>query len=189
LLPDKDPRDTKGNILSDHLIHTLIPSGIDENKYKTFLEYVLNPRVANEIIAAWRGYFRNNLPSGLTDNAIENPLLISDYLEKNIRIEDDENYCRTPLTPIGVCELKVSDSFSRDICFVAICRSLGIPSRLEPGSNVPQYYLNSAWNDIYFPDRTRSDGDKGYIRLVSEDTNPNRGCKNAERQDRYEDTW
>ncbi len=68
--------------------------------------------------------------------------------------------------------LDVSDSFSRDICFVAICRSLGIPSRLEPGSNLPQYYDNSGWNDIYFSDHARPEGSKGYIRFVSDETNP-----------------
>ncbi len=115
-----------------------------------FLNYVLNPRVANEIISPWRSYFRNSLPSELVHDAPANPLLIAQYLEKNIRLADDENYYRTPLTPIGVNELKVSDSFSRDICFVAICRSLDIPSRLEPGSNVPQYFLNNVWNDLIF---------------------------------------
>ena len=137
-----------------------------------FLEYVLNPRVANEIIAPWRSYFRKNLPQLLIENAPENPVLIAEYLEKNIRIADDENYYKTPLTPVGVCELKVSDSFSRDICFVAICRSIGIPSRLEPGSNVPQYFFNSEWNDYFFQGRSKPTGKRGYVRLFSDDNNP-----------------
>ena len=135
--------------MSDHLLNTVATYKGDFKK-SLFLDYILNPRVANEIITSWRSYFRKSLPAELIDNATRNPLLVAEYLEKNIRIADDENYYRTPLTPIGVCELKVSDSFSREICFVAICRSLGIPSRLEPGSNIPQYYFNSEWNDLYF---------------------------------------
>jgi hypothetical protein len=137
-----------------------------------FLENVLNPRVANEIIAPWRSYFRKTLPPLLIENAPENPVLVAEYLEKNIRIADDENYYKTPLTPVGVCELKVSDSFSRDICFVAICRSIGIPSRLEPGSNVPQYFFNSEWNDHFFQGRSKPTGKRGYVRLFSDDYNP-----------------
>lgn len=167
ILPDKDLRDTKAVILSDHLLNIGCNAGIAENDNKLFLENVLNPRVANELLTPWRSYFRNELPSELINGALSNPLLISQYLEKNISIADGENYYNTPITPKGVNELKVSDSFSRDICFVAICRSLGIPSRLEPGSNVPQYFLNSVWNDLFFSDQPKPSGIKGYIRLIS----------------------
>ncbi len=171
VLADKDLRDTKGSILSDHLLNTAATYKGDF-KNSLFLDYVLNPRVANEIITSWRSYFSKSLPVELIDNATRNPLLVAEYLEKNIRIDDDENYYRTPLTPIGVCELKVSDSFSRDICFVAICRSLGIPSRLEPGSNIPQYFFNSEWNDLYFSGRSKPTGSKGFVRLFSAETKP-----------------
>jgi hypothetical protein len=172
LLPDKDLRDTRAADLSDHLMNT--DNSIEKTHYgdKIFLEYLLNPRIANEIITSWRSYFLNNLPDDLTQTSPADPLLVSEYLEKNIRIADDENYYRTPLTPIGVCDLKVSDSFSRDICFVAICRSLGIPSRLEPGTNQPQYFLNSVWNDLFFSDKKKPSGSKSYLKLVSYDTDP-----------------
>ena len=172
ILPDKDMRDTKAAILSDHLLNTGLPAGMAENDYKNFIESVLNPRVANEMLISWRSYLKNNLPGELVQGSPADPLLISKYLENTIRIDENENYYRTPLTPVGVIELKVSDSFSRDICFVAICRSLGIPARLEPGSNVPQYFLNSEWNDLFFSDQTRPAGIKGYIRLVSSETKP-----------------
>jgi transglutaminase-like putative cysteine protease len=172
ILPDKDLRDTKESILSDHLLNTFKTGTLTNVKDKIFLEFVLSPRVANEIISPWRGYFRKMLPSGILQNAHADPLLVAQYLEKNIRIDDDENYYKTPLTPIGVNELKVSDTFSRAICFVAICRSIGIPSRLEPGSNVPQYFLDSEWNDLFFSDQKQPTGEKGYIKLFSDETKP-----------------
>ena len=172
LLPDKDLRDCRGMILSDHLLNSSRPLSKTKDGDRMFIEFVLNPRVANEMIVPWRSYFRHKLPPGLINDAPANPLLISDYLERNITLDDKENYYRTPLTPIGVNDLKVSDSFSRDICFVAICRSLGIPSRLEPGSNIPQYFLNSVWNDLYFSERAKPDGKKGYIKLISNETKP-----------------
>ena len=96
------------------------------------------------MIVEWRSYFREKLPSQLVEKASADPSLIVQYLNENIKITDDEDYYKTPLTPKGVNELKVSDTGSRSICFVAICRSLGIPSRLEPGRNVPQYFFNNS---------------------------------------------
>jgi hypothetical protein len=172
ILPDKDLRDTKAAILSDHLINTFKKSGFPESNDLTFLENVLNPRVANEILSPWRSYFLKMLPSDLQQNGTSNPLLVASYLEQNVTINTDDNYYNTPLTPVGVNELKVSDAFSRSICFVAICRSLGIPARLETGSNVPQYYLDSEWHDLFFSDQIRPAGKKGFMKLVSAETRP-----------------
>ncbi len=172
ILPDKDLRDTKASILADHLKNTAKKTDSAKSEDRNFLEYVLNPRVANEILSPWRSYFIKMLPAELLQTGSSNPLLVARYLEQNITINTDENYYNTPLTPIGVNELKVSDSFSRSICFVAICRSLGIPSRLEPGSNVPQYFLDSEWHDLFFSDQVRPAGKKGFIKLAPAVTKP-----------------
>jgi hypothetical protein len=172
ILPDKDLRDTKASILTDHLTNTAKKTASAKLKDRQFLEYVLNPRVANEILSPWRSYFIKMLPPDLLQNGASNPLLVARYLEQNIAINTDDNYYNTPLTPIGVNELKVSDAFSRSICFVAICRSLGIPSRLESGSNIPQYFLDAEWHDLFFQDQVRPAGKKGFIKLVSSSTKP-----------------
>lgn len=173
ILPEKDLRDIKGFILSDHLVNSKLPaSNSGESGNKIFLEYVLNPRVANELLVPWRHYFLTKLPSQLILESPEEPSLIVQYLNENIRISEEDNYYRTPLTPVGVNELKVADAHSRGIYFVAICRSMGIPSRLEPGRNVPQYFLNGKWNDVYFSDQKQPERNKGYLKLHSTDTKP-----------------
>ena len=168
MLPDKDLRDIKENILSDHLINTPEPAKMSgDSDTEMFYSFVINPRVANEMIVSWRSYFLKHLPAEIKHLASSNPLLIAEYLDKNIRIADSENYYNTPITPVGVDELRVSDSRSRTICFVAMCRSIGIPSRLEPGSNIPQYFLNSEWHDVFFSDQIKPQKNKGYIKLFS----------------------
>lgn len=172
-LPDKDLRDVKRSTLNDHIRNTLKnskPVGAPEDKM--FLEFILNPRVANELLVPWRHYFLTKLPSQILVNARGDPSLIVSYLNDSIKISDNENYYNTPITPVGVNDLKVSDRNSRAICFVAICRTLGIPARLEPGRNVPQYFFNKEWNDVYFSDQNKPDLNKGYLRLVSSDTKP-----------------
>ena len=173
ILTDKDLRDIRGYILSDHLRNTGLPLNVSgESDNKVYLYYILNPRIANELLVPWRHYFLTKLPSELLINGSRNPLLIVQYLNDNLRIADDENYYQTPITPVGVSELKVSDTGSRAICFIAICRSLGIPSRLEPGRNVPQYFFNKSWNDVYFSDQKPPDHNKGYLKLQSDNTKP-----------------
>jgi hypothetical protein len=172
-LADKDLRDTKSSILADHLLNAAACKIKSVEKTNgLFEEYVLNPRVANEIIVPWRSYFKKNLPADLQKRAVSDPSVIIKYLEENISIADSENYYKTPLTPVGVHELRVSDVLSRSICFVAICRSLGIPSRLEPGSNVPQYFSVNSWNDVYFEGQNRPSSSKGFLRILSNDTKP-----------------
>ncbi len=172
-LADKDLRDIKGFILSDHLQNSHIPAALKEEQgRKMYLDYILNPRIANEMVVAWRSYFNAKLPSQLLETCKTDPGLIINYLNNNIKIAEGENYYKTPLTPRGVNELKVSDPFSRSICFVAICRSLEIPARLEPGSNVPQYFFNEVWNDVYFAGQKQPSQKKGFIKFVSAETKP-----------------
>jgi transglutaminase-like putative cysteine protease len=166
ILADKDLRDTKSEVLKDHLINA---KNTSDNQ---FVEYILNPRIANEILAPWRGYIRNSITKPLLSSAESDPTLIIKYLNENIKIVNEENYYKTPITPVGVLSLKVSDEASRAICFVAICRSLGIPSRLETGRNIPQYYAENIWNDVYFSDQVKPAGNMGYIKLVSGDVAP-----------------
>jgi hypothetical protein len=173
LLPDKDLRDTKAAILVDHLYNSFNMAGNEgEIDNYMFLNYILNPRISNEIIVAWRGYFRNMLPSDLLKNAPGDPSLITYYLVQSVKIAEDENYYGTPLTPRGVNELGVSDNASRSICFVAICRTMGIPSRLEPGTNVPQYFFNKIWNDVYFTGQMQATRKNGFLKLQSSEKNP-----------------
>jgi transglutaminase-like putative cysteine protease len=171
ILSEKDLRDTKVDVLSDHLDNVRNPFGLDI-KNELFVNYILNPRVSNEMVVPYRKYFSDALSAELKAGAPDNPRLIIGFINGSIKISDEENYYKTPLTPRGVDELKISDPKSRAVYFVAICRSLGIPSRLEPGSNVPQYYFDSKWNDVYFQDEDAPSEEKGYLRLFSSESNP-----------------
>jgi len=173
ILPDKDLRDTKEVILSDHLKYCLQPSSLMSDEGNTvYMNYILNPRVANELVTDWRSYLRTKLPSSLAESAYSDPSMIVRYIDENIKMMNNENYYNTPLTPKGVIDLKVADNHSRSIFFVAVCRSLGIPSRLEPGTNVPQYFFNNEWNNVYFSDQNYPAKSIGYLKLYSNDKDP-----------------
>ncbi len=173
VLPDKDLRDTKAQTLTDHLVNIIHRPDLKGTEgEKIFVNYVLNPRVAFEILVPWRNYFLKELPRNLIENGYSSPDLIVDYLNSNIKIDDSANYYDTPITPEGVIKLGISDTKSRAVCFVAICRSAGLPARLEPGTKTPQYYKGGKWYDVWFTGQNRPDENKGYIKLVSEENNP-----------------
>lgn len=171
VISDKDLRDTRENVLTDHLIHSSYGKAPATDD-KLFAQYVLNPRIAGEILSPWRSYFLKTLPENFISKAVIDPPMIVALVDSVITIKDEENYSRTPMTPKGVWSLRLSDTRSRAICFIAVCRSLGIPARLEPGSNVPQYMAGNRWCDVYFSGQSAPSSHKGYISFTTTDTRP-----------------
>jgi hypothetical protein len=172
ILPDKDLRDTKHNVLLDHLLNTYRPERKGGISDSIFLYYVLNPRISNEILVSWRTFLLKDVPVQFRTSAMADPEEIVKYINESIRIAEDENYSRTPITPRGTGELRVSDTQSRSIYFVAICRTLGIPARMEPARQVPQYLANNTWKDVRFADQEPSVASRAYLSFTSTEKNP-----------------
>jgi transglutaminase-like putative cysteine protease len=170
VVAEKDLRDTKKEILLDHLMSCRQNSDNTDDKY--FVDYILNPRIEDEMLSAWRSYILRVFPTELRQKAVDDPSVIAGFFDQRIKIDNDLNYAKTPISPGGVIELGISDSRSRAICFVAIARSLGIPSRLEPGSNIPQFYLKSEWHDVYFAGQFKASDKRGFLKLASSVKNP-----------------
>ncbi len=176
---DQDLSDTKEEIFADHLNNVIrFENTHGAYDYELYSKYVLNPSIANAMIVAWRKYLFESMPVGFRQDAINDPSILIKYVNNNIVIDDSEDYYywKPPISPKGVDELKVSNSYYRDIYFVALCRSLGIPSRMEPGlrpgSDVPQFYFKNEWHDVWLAGRIQPLPGKGFIRFSSGEKNP-----------------
>ncbi len=148
-LSEKDLRDTPEAYLNDHLNDQSV-AGISPQypKDKVFAaKYILSPRIGIELIKPWRSFFSSNFQFPKEEIT---PVNIIDWIRKNIRILDAENYYNCAITPIGVAKLRISDSRSRDIAFIAACRTYSIPARLEPATGKPQYFEKNQWVDALF---------------------------------------
>lgn len=144
IISAKDLRDTPASVLTDHLNHTPdIQSGL-------FTEYILNPRVANEFLTPYKSFFSANIDAGLKKQVQENPQVLVDWVKKNITIKNELNTQRIPIMPTGVWKSRVADTNSRNIFFVTIARSLGIPARVEPVAGKIQYAKDGKWIDVDF---------------------------------------
>jgi transglutaminase-like putative cysteine protease len=174
LVSEKDLRDITEDVLNDHLLNTLHYEDSGKNNYSEdiWFNYVFNPRIANELIVKWRKYLFESIPVSLRQEMTADPEEIVRYTSARIKILDDENYYNTPVTPVGADRLRISDSSSRDIYFVALCRTMGIPARLEPGTSRPQYFSDNRWHDVWFDGKESNAVQKGYIKLLSYQTEP-----------------
>jgi transglutaminase-like putative cysteine protease len=167
---EKDLRDTRAAILNDHFYSTLSLQKEEKLNNETFISYVLNPRIKNENLLAYRNLFRKEFKSLLSTNKKETALKAADWIAKNIKLNETDNYYNLPLTPVGVYELKVANKESRDILFVAICRSLGVPAQLEPKLKVPQYFYDNQWLNVYFEKQAQVQPEYGFLTLKNGDT-------------------
>lgn len=149
-LREKDMRDTPLAYLKDHMDNGL-KFGVKKGTPEEYIApYILSPRIALELITDWRSYAHKKIDVQTAKAAQENVGYIIDYVKKNIAVNDTDNYYNCRITPHGVNELKISDKQSRDIFFVAACRSCGIPARIESATSKPQYFEDGQWKDVVF---------------------------------------
>lgn len=152
---NKDLRDTPAEILLDH-INNVRRFYTDKYQRDIFYDYVLNPRIANEIITPWREYIQGLIHYDTVDSFKMNPGRIAGWIDSRVKVDSERNYYKVPVSPRGSLELGLSDHHSRNILFVAVCRSVGIASRLDAGRDVPQYFNEGKWFDISFKDQKRN---------------------------------
>lgn len=157
---EKDLRDTPAEVFAGHLKY--VAPGEECEKYcsrEIYLKYILNPRIADELLRDWRKYFAENLSEDFRKNVRKNPESLVEYVNSAILTDNTRNNYGTPLSPQGTHELKVADNHSRNIYFVALCRSAGVPARMGIGTGRPQYFSGGEWNDVYFSGEIRPPGE------------------------------
>lgn len=140
VIAEKDLQDTPADVLLSHVEG----DGRDvSNPY--FTEYILNPRVQNELLTAYREPVREFLKRhGITD-------VIGLIQETGkIKVVDSLYPAKVVTPPVGVIRAGVTDALSRNVFFVAACRTMGIPARLSPISGKPEYYQNGTWHTVNF---------------------------------------
>ena len=153
----KDLRDTPASVLADHLNNTEVVNS------EQFNRYVLNPRVANEFLSPYRSFFIANVDAELAKQAKEDPMALVDWVKKNITIKNELNSQRIPVMPMGVFKSRVADTGSRDIFFIAVARSLGIPARIEPVARKVQFMKDGNWMDVDFEAAVQTTAKQGKV--------------------------
>ncbi|MCM1449360.1 MAG: transglutaminase-like domain-containing protein [Clostridiales bacterium] len=151
---EKDRRDIAPEVIIDVVNHVVPNTSGNKELYD---RYILSPRVEIEYLRPWRKMVSDRF----RDNAAKfrkNPQLIAQWIGENITPADEENPMRLRMSPIAVLNSGKADAISRNILFVAIARSVGIPARIDPVTGTTQYTTDgTGWTDVDFGMKTATD--------------------------------
>ncbi|MCE1165850.1 MAG: transglutaminase-like domain-containing protein, partial [Bacteroidetes bacterium] len=88
VISEKDLHDAKENILRDHLDNAVENlKNANHIKSDVWEKYVLDGRIANEMMSAWRIPVKDKFLAGAKDgNAVPNPFFIKSWISGNIKI-------------------------------------------------------------------------------------------------------
>lgn len=140
----KDLRDVSLDVLNDHLYNTLLPKELNAQVYKE----LLNPRVEYEMITPYKAYFQECIEEEDALRFRENPLELVNWCNDELTIFNELNAQHIRMSPKGVWKSCVTDDLSRDIFFVSVARSLGIPAWKDAVTGKVQY-RNLKSNEVY----------------------------------------
>ncbi len=167
-ISDKDFSDVPESILTDHLVQTA-QSGVQKlvTSKELFNRYVLSPRIGLENLSPWRSFLSTSFGEEMAQSTRNDVSVLISWIRENIRVNTVANILsRNPLSPIGVYNLRAADPISRDIFFVATCRTFGIPARLNPETQIPEYSKNGEWLRAGFDPAAIVQPEKGSLKLM-----------------------
>ena len=126
-ISEKDLRDVSLDVLFDHLENSARNGAFD----KDYRNYILNPRVSNEMITPYKAFFKEQFNYDQRRFFAGDPQRWVTWCRENIKVDAQWNPLSLCMSPKGVWNMRVADPHSRDIFFVSGARAMGIPARID----------------------------------------------------------
>ena len=145
----KDMNDVTSDVLEDAWEHC--SDGV-------FSYYRDCPRIELEMLYP---YF-SEIGEGLD---ITSPEEAWDWVCANVTVDDGSNPQGLRIPPVFVWRNRIADSRSRDIFYVALCRSLGFPARIDEVTGKAQYQGEGAEEGLWIDVVTSSPAPEGALAL------------------------
>ena len=176
IISDKDLRDISFATLKEIYDNTPENAGLSADFYN---RYILNPRIANEMVLPYRAYFNNVLTEEQKTVWKADVSQFISWINGNIKIDEVHNPQNLRMLPTGVWKSRLTDSVSRNIFFVAICRTLGLPARIDPVTSKVQYAdADYKWIDVNFDAADKSHESNFNIGCLKATYTPNKVLEN-----------
>ena len=153
---EKDLRDTPANVFSDHLYNTAAGEK-DINVYC--------PRVSTELLSPYRGYFRTAVPERMRIEIAEDPSFLVRWCRDSLMLLDSISMKYVQTKPSEVWKTRVADRDSREIFFVALCRTSGIPAWKDEVTGTVRYRHDGQLYDVDFDAAEKSTPRTGVLKL------------------------
>jgi len=162
-ISDKDLRDVTIEVLKDHFDNTPdITSSIISMPPELYAQYILSPRVSNEMLVPYRKTLSELFPEAERQQYHDNPTALVNWVKENITVNDELNPQRIPISPLGVVKARKADRHSRDIFFVSMARSLNIAAQINPINGNVQYF-DKEWVNVDFEAAEPTNSATGYL--------------------------
>ena len=147
VISEKDLRDVSLEVLLDHYYNT-IDLG-DDSKF--YFEYVMNPRIDNEMIEPYKAYLREAFKDLDVEAFRADPYKWAAWVKQNIIVVPDWNPQHLRMMPTNVWDNRYADADSRGLFFVAGARAMGIYARKDMVTGKVQWAdANRQWHDVQF---------------------------------------
>ena len=161
-MSDKDLRDIPADVLIDHLWNTARNGSYDE----IYRNYILNPRVSNEMLTPYKKFFRSQFNADERQFFAGDPQRWVNWCRTNIAVSSEWNPLSLCMSPKGVWDMRIADPHSRDIFFVAGARAMGIPARIDEVTGKTQYMPSPyKWADVDFEATVNENAPQGRLKL------------------------
>ena len=154
----KDLRDVSLDVLIDHMQSHVYRENMDY-----FRRFIRNPRVANEMLTPYKAFFKEAIPEEDKATFKADWMKLVAWVSENIRVDANCNLGGAPISPAGVWKARVADAHSRDIFFVSMARSLGIPSRIDEVTGKVQLINVDGAIDVDFGSINKEESPKGKL--------------------------
>ena len=140
----KDLRDVSLEVLIENMLSHVRTSAVN------FRKYVRNPRISNEMLTPYKTFFDKVISQETEQIYLEEPAKLIAWVAENIRVDKDCNLGGPAISPAGVWKARVADAHSRDIFFVAMTRSMGMPARIDEVTGKVQLIEDTGLIDVNF---------------------------------------
>lgn len=138
----KDYKDARAVILESHLAGaSQYRKEWEKNgKLEIYVKYILCPRILLEELTDYRGFIENFFSEEEKEDFRKRPENIWNYIKSHISFYPKLDYRTICSTPVGSLKLSQGNPVSQRILFACICRTLGIPARMNPVNLEAEFY-------------------------------------------------
>lgn len=141
----KDVMDARSEVLLAHLVPAAAHSSGDG---ELFDQYILNPRIGLEHLTAWREELEERLTPEQKEKFRQNPTAIWEHIGEAVTELPELEYPGILTTPAACLRCGAGSGVSKKLLFVAICRTLGIPARLNEQDGAPEYWQGGVFHTV-----------------------------------------
>ena len=170
----KDSKDASADILEAHLeaASEYREKWVVAGKYDIYVKYILCPRIFFEELKAWRKPVLDAFNEEEKKRFAADPMEAWSYVQNEIRYVPELDYSTIYTTPEAALKLKICNPLDKKITFVAICRALGIPARINPVNLEAEYYKDGHFISTEAEKVVEGEDESAEIRLLAKEGDP-----------------